>query len=133
MKNYGKIFESEMKLLGVSTKKGILNLNNFSFMPTTLDIIDISLKVFYDVYDSLQRGVNLEGMLVSSSLTLIKGIGMVYLSKGVIYITTSIGTIFGGGFGGAIGFAFGSVFCFFVGDYIDEELEKIIYSIASKI
>ena len=74
-----------------------------------LFILLFPINVFADMYDSYQRDVSSEGILLGGVLTAASGIGMFYLNKGIMWATTTIGTAICPGIGTAIGFGVGLV------------------------
>ena len=69
----------------------------------------IGVNVLIDMYDSYQRGVSTEGILLGGALTAASGVGMFYLNKGIMWATTTIGTAICPGLGTAIGFGVGLI------------------------
>ena len=74
-----------------------------------LDGALIGVNVLIDMYDSYQRGVSTEGILLGGTLTAASGIVMLYINKGIMWATTTIGTVICPGLGTAIGFGVGLV------------------------
>ena len=106
---YASIINDEFKLYGISKWKTTLQLSNVSFKMGTLDGALIGVNVLIDMYDSYQRGVSTEGILLGGALTAVSGVGMFYLNKGIMWATTTIGTAICPGIGTAIGFTVGLV------------------------
>ncbi len=106
---YASIINDEFKLYGISKWKTSLQLSNVSFKIGALDGILIGANVLIDMYDSYQRGVSTEGILLGGALTAASGVGLFYLNKGIMWTTTTIGTAICPGIGTAIGFSVGLV------------------------
>ena len=106
---YASIINDEFKLYGISKWKTSLQLSNVSFKMGALDGALIGVNVLIDMYDSYQRGVSTEGILLGGALTAASGVGMFYLNKGIMWATTTIGTAICPGIGTAIGFTVGLV------------------------
>ena len=91
------------------------NFNIFKILDTEDNIITYKndssnvLQDCIDMYDSYQRGVSTEGILLGAALTAISSAGMLYLNKGIMWASTTIGTAICPGIGTAIGFAIGLV------------------------
>ena len=117
-----------MKMIGVGRTRAINELaGTFSRLSFT-DKVFIGFDVGLDLYDSIQNGVSFGGTVVGAGLTLVKGIGMVYASKGIILSLTAAGSMFGP-VGTVVGFIIGAgvaiYFDFKVGKWIDEQIGKI--------
>ena len=106
---YASVINDEFKLYGISKWKTSLQLSNVSFKMGALDGILIGVNVLLDMYDSYQRGVSTEGIMVGGALTAATGVGMFYLNKGIMWAATTIGTAICPGLGTGIGFAVGLV------------------------
>lgn len=106
---YRRTINQEFKLYGISKWKTSLQLSNVSFKMGTLDGALIGVNVLIDMYDSYQRGVSSEGILLGGTLTATSGVAMFYANKGIMWATTSIGTAIYPGIGTAIGFGVGLV------------------------
>ena len=95
--------------------------------PSISDCIFLGLDIGFDVYDSLQSGLSWQGTLAGALATTVKGLGMIYLSKGIIYGCAMLGPL-AGPVGTAIGFAAGFVISvvvdIFLGGLIDEQIRK---------
>jgi|GEM_PF-1381223 hypothetical protein len=96
-----------------------------------LDTLGILLGLAIDVVDSRQRGVSDNGIILGATLTLAKSIGLVYVNKGIIYATTTIGTAINPGVGTVIGFVAGAVVCLVVDVFLNEWLDQLIDKIAT--
>jgi RHS repeat-associated protein len=107
-KNLGA-FSDDMTMLGASIKDGVLSFNQFSWKLGKADAFGVVLGVGLDIYDSIQRGVSTGGVLLGATLTAAKGIGLIYLNKGIIYGATAIGSAIFPGVGTVIGFVAGTV------------------------
>lgn len=83
------------------------------------------------MYDSYQRGVSDEGILLGGLLTAASSIAMLYLNKGLMWLTTTIGTIICPGLGTAIGFAIGLGLSLFIDWKLGEKISNWIDSIAT--
>ena len=106
---YASIINDEFKLYGISKWKTSLQLSNVNLKMGALDGALIGVNVLIDMYDSYQRGVSTEGILLGGALTAASGVGMFYLNKGIMWSTTTIGTAICPGIGTAIGFTVGLV------------------------
>ncbi|MGM9899285.1 MAG: RHS repeat-associated core domain-containing protein [Bacilli bacterium] len=104
---YASIINDEFKLYGISKWKTSLQLSNVSFKMGALDGALIGLNVLIDMYDSYQRGVSTVGILLGGALTAVSGVVMLFLNKGIMWATTTIGTAICPGIGTAIGFTVG--------------------------
>lgn len=86
-------------------------------------------NVFIDMYDSSQRGVTPEGIMLGGALTAVSGVGILYLDKGIMWSTTTIGTAICPGMGTAIGFSVGLVASgitdIILGKWISEWIDSI--------
>ena len=122
-------FADDMTMLGASMKDGVLAFNQFSWGLGKLDIFGIALGVGLDIYDSIQRGVSPGGVVLGATLTAAKGVGLVYLNKGILYGATALGSAICPVVGTVVGFVVGGVVCIFVdlqvGDWLDELIDKI--------
>ena len=123
-------FTDDMTILGASVKDGVLAFNQFKWKFGKSDVFAVFLGVGLDVYDSYQRGVSQEGVLLGATLTAAKGIGLIYLNKGIIYGATAIGTAICPGVGTAIGFVVGGVISIIVDVFISNWLDDLIDKIA---
>ncbi|MDI9511352.1 MAG: RHS repeat-associated core domain-containing protein, partial [Bacillota bacterium] len=130
-RNNLRVFQDDMSILGLSIKDGVLAFNQFSWLPTKLDTLGILLGLAIDVVDSRQRGVSDNGIILGATLTLAKSIGLVYVNKGIIYATTTIGTAINPGVGTVIGFVAGAVVCLVVDVFLNEWLDQLIDKIAT--
>ena len=106
---YSSFINDEFKLYGISKWKTSLELSNVNFKIGALDGILIVSNVLIDMYDSWQRGVSTEGIILGGTLTAASNVGMLYLNKGIMWSTTTIGTAICPGIGTAIGFGVGLV------------------------
>ena len=121
-------FADDMKMLGSSMKDAVLAFNQFTWKFGKSDAISVLLGVGLDVYDSIQRGVSTGGVILGATLTAAKGVGLIYLNKGIMYGATALGSCFGP-VGTAVGFVVGGVVCIIVdvlfSDLLDELIDKI--------
>ena len=117
---YASIINNEFKLYGISKWKTSLQLSNVRFKMGVLDGALIGVNVLIDMYDSYQRGVSAEGILLGGVLTAASGVGMLYLNKGIMWATTTIGTAICPGIGTAIGFTVGLVVSLLVDIFLGE-------------
>lgn len=121
-------FSDDMKMLGASMKDAVLAFNQFAWKFGKGDALSVLLGVGLDVYDSIQRGVSTGGVILGATLTAAKGVGLIYLNKGIMYGATAIGSCFGP-VGTAVGFVVGGVVCIIVdvlvSDWLDELIDKI--------
>ena len=99
-------------------------------MPSRAPIL-IGANVLIDIYDSYQRGVGTEGILLGGALTATSGVGMFYLNKGIMWSTTVIGTSICTGLGTAIGFTVGLGISLFLDWKLGELISDWIDSITS--
>ena len=106
---YRRTINQEFKLYGISKWKTSLQLSNVNFKMGALDGALIGVNVLIDMYDSYQRGVSTEGILLGGALTAASGVVMFYLNKGIMWATTTIGTVICPGLGTAIGFGVGLI------------------------
>ena len=88
-------FADDMKMLGASMKDAVLAFNQFTWKFGKSDAIGVLLGVGLDVYDSIQREVSTGGVILGATLTAAKGVGLIYLNKGIMYGATAIGSCFG--------------------------------------
>ena len=129
-KNNLKPFDADMKTLGTSMKNGVLAFNQFSWSMGSLDAIGLAISVGLDIYDSVQRGVSTGGVILGATLTAAKGIGLIYLNKGIINGATALGGIFGPG-GAVVGFIVGVVASIVVDIFLDNWLDELIDNLAT--
>ena len=73
---YASIINNEFKLYGISKWKTSLQLSNVSFKMWPLDGALIGVNVLIDMYDSYQRGVSTEGILLGVALNTVSGVGI---------------------------------------------------------
>ena len=128
---YASIINDEFALYGISKWKTSLQLSNVNLKMGALDGALIGVNVLIDMYDSYQRGVSTEGILLGGTLTAASSIGMLYLNKGIMWTTTTIGTAICPGFGTAIGFTVGLGISLFVDWILGELISDWIDSITS--
>lgn len=83
------------------------------------DFITLGINVFADMYDSYQRCVSTEGIILGGALTAATGVGMIYLNKGIMCGATAIGSCFGPA-GTVVGFVVGGVVCIFTDLFLAE-------------
>ncbi len=121
-------FADDMTMLGASMKDGVLAFNQFSWGLGKSDVFGIVLGVGLDIYDSIQRGVSPGGVVLGATLTAAKGVGLIYLNKGIMYGATAIGSCFGP-VGTVVGFVVGGVVCIvvdiFASNWLDDLIDKI--------
>ncbi len=101
-------FTDDMTMLGASMKDGVLAFNQFSWGLGKSDVFGIAL---------------------GATLTSVKGVGLIYLNKGIMYGATAIGSCFGP-VGTAVGFVVGGVVCVFVDIFVSNWFDELIDSIA---
>ena len=122
-------FADDMTMLGASMKDGVLSFNQFSWGLGKSDIFGIALGVGLDIYDSIQRGVSPGGVVLGATLTAAKGVGLIYLNKGIMYGATAIGSAICPGVGTVVGFVVGGIVCIvvdiFVSNWLDDLIDKI--------
>ena len=128
---YASIINDEFKLYGISKWKTSLQLSNVNLKMGALDGALIGVNVLIDMYDSYQKGVSAEGILLGGALTAASSIGMLYLNKGIMWSTTAIGTAICPGLGTAIGFTVGLGISLFVDWKLGELISNWIDSITS--
>ena len=93
-------------------------------------ILGVALGVGLDIYDSVQRGVSPGGVVLGATLTAAKGVGLIYLNKGILYGATALGSAICPGVGTVVGFVVGGVVCVFVDIFVSNWLDELIDSIA---
>ena len=122
-------FMDDMTMLGASMKDGVLAFNQFSWGLGKSDVFGIALGVGLDIYDSIQRGVSPGGVVLGATLTAAKGVGLIYLNKGIMYGATALGSAICPGVGTVVGFVVGGVICIvvdiFVSNWLDDLIDKI--------
>lgn len=123
-------FSDDMKMLGASMKDGVLAFNQFSWGLGKSDIFGIALGVGLDIYDSIQRGVSPGGVALGATLTAAKGVGLIYLNKGILYGATALGSAICPGVGTVVGFVAGGVVCVFVDIFVSNWIGDLIDKIA---
>ena len=123
-------FSDDMKMLGASMKDGVLAFNQFSWGLGKSDIFGIALGVGLDIYDSIQRGVSPGGVVLGATLTAAKGVGLIYLNKGILYGATALGSAICPGVGTVVGFVAGGVVCVFVDIFVSNWIGDLIDKIA---
>ena len=124
-----RAFSDDLTMIGVSTRNGILAFNQFDWTLGKADVFGIVLGVGLDIYDSIQRGVSPGGVLLGATLTAVKGIGFIYLNKGILYGATAIGSLLGP-HGAVVGFVLGGVICIVVDVLVSNEVDGLIDKIA---
>jgi hypothetical protein len=121
-------FADDMTMLGASMKDGVLAFNKFGWRLGKLDVFGIVLGVGLDIYDSIQRGVSPGGVVLGATLTAAKGVGLIYLNKGIMYGATAIGSCFGP-VGPVVGFVVDGVVCIILeillGNWLDDLIDEI--------
>ncbi len=122
-------FADDMKTLGASMKDAVLAFNKITWKFGKSDALSVLLGVGLDVYDSIQRGVSTGGIILGATLTAAKGVGLIYLNKGIMYGATAIGSCFGP-VGTAVGFVAGGVVCIIVDVLVSDLLDELIDKIA---
>ncbi len=122
-------FSDDMKMIGASMKEGVLKFNQFTWKFGKGDAVGVVLGVGLDVYDSIQRGVSPGGILLGATLTAAKGVGLIYLNKGILYGATTIGSCFGPA-GTVVGFVVGGITCIIVDVFASNWLCDLIDNIA---
>lgn len=128
---YASRINQEFKLYGISKWKTSLQLSNVNLKMGALDGALIGVNVLIDMYDSYQRGVSTEGILLGGALTAASGALMFYTNKGIMWATTTIGTAICPGLGTAIGFTVGLGISLFVDWKLGELISDWIDSITS--
>ncbi len=123
-------FADDMTMLGASIKDGVLTFNQFSWRLGKSDVFGIALGVTLDAYDSIQRGVSPGGVVFGATLTAAKGVGLIYLNKGILYVATSLGSAICPGVGTVVGFVVGGVVCIVVDIFASNLLDDLIDKIA---
>jgi len=122
-------FMDDMTMLGASMKDGVLAFNRFSWNLGKSDVFGIVLGVGLDIYDSVQRGVSPGGVALGATLTVAKGVGLIYLNKGIMYGATALGSAICPGVGTVVGFVVGGFVCIvvdiFVSNWLDDLIDKI--------
>ena len=123
-------FSDDMTMLGTPMKDGVLAFNQFSWGLGKSDVFGIALGVGLDIYDSIQRGVSPGGVVLGATLTVAKGVGLIYFNKGILYGATALGSAICPGAGTVVGFVVGGVVCVFVDIFVSNWLDELIDSIA---
>ena len=123
---YRRRINQEFKLYGISKWKTSLQLSNVSFKMGALDGALIGVNVLIDMYDSYQRGVSTEGILLGGTLTAASGVLMFYTNKGIMWATTTIGTAICPGLGTAIGFGVGLIGSILLDIWLGNKIEDWI-------
>ena len=123
---YRRRINQEIKLYGISKWKTSLQLSNVSFKMGALDGALIGVNVLIDMYDSYQRGVSTEGILLGGTLTAASGVLMFYTNKGIMWATTTIGTAICPGLGTAIGFGVGLIGSILLDIWLGNKIEDWI-------
>ena len=123
-------FVDDMKMLGASMKDAVLIFNQFTWKLGKSDALGVILGIGLDVYDSIQRGVSTGGVILGATLTAAKGVGLIYLNKGILYGATAIGSAICPGVGTVVGFIIGGVICIVVDILVSNKLDDLIDDIA---
>ena len=122
-------FMDNMTMIGASMKDGVLAFNQFSWGLGKSDVFGVVLGVGLDIYDSVQRGVSPGGVVLGATLTAAKGVGLIYLNKGIMYGATALGSAICPGVGTVVGFVVGGVVCIlvdiFASNWLDDLIDKI--------
>lgn len=124
------VFCDDVKLSGGSVTKGFLQLAGFTWRLKSSDIFGVVLSVGFDVCDSLIREVSPQGIIVGVALTFLEGIVLLYISKGIVYISTAVGGIFGAQWA-AVGFVIGTLISLVVDWHLKKWVDELIDDIAS--
>ena len=103
-------FSLDMMQNGISTPNGVLAFNQFNWGLDKAAIFGVVFSVGLDILDSLHRGVSAEGVVLGAALTAAKGILLIYVNKGIIYLATTIGGLFGPA-GAVVGYVIGALIC----------------------
>ena len=128
---YATAINSEFQLYGLSKWKTSSQLSNVSLKIGAVDGVLIGINTLIDMYDSYQRGVSTEGILLGGALTAASSVGMLYLNKGIMWSATAIGTAISPGLGTAIGFTVGLAINLFLDWWLGEKISNWIDSITS--
>ena len=123
-------FAYDMTSLGVSVKSGILAFNQFDWSIGKIGAIGMVLNVGVDIYDSTQRGVSLEGVLMGAALTVVGDVALIYMNKLILYGATTAGTALFGAPGAVGGYVVGAVLCIAIDINAGKKLDEIIDKIA---
>ena len=122
-------FADDMKMLGASMKDAIQAFNQFTWKFGKSDAISVLLGVGLDIYDSVQRGVSPGGVALGATLTAVKGVGLIYLNKGILYGAIALGSAICPGVDTVVGFVVGGVVCIvvdiFASNWLDDLIDKI--------
>ena len=124
------VFSDDMTMIGASMKNGVLSFNQFTWKFGKGDVVSVAVGVGLDVYDSIQRGVSASGILLGATLTATKGIGLIYLNKGIMYGATAVGSAICPGVGTVVGFIVGGAICILVDIFANNWLDNLINKIA---
>ena len=117
-------------MLGASVKDGVLAFNQFSWGMGKADVFGVILGVGLDINDRVQNGSSTKSIVLGATLTAVKGVGLVYANKGIIYGATTLGTAICPGLGTVVGFIGGGVVCIFVDVFASDWLDGLIDKIA---
>ena len=127
---YANFINYEFKLYGISKRNTSLQLSNINFKTTGLEWGLIGIDALIDMYDSYQRGVSTSGILLGGTLTVASDIGLLYLNKGIMWLSTTIGTAIYPGLGTAIGFGVGLAVSILVDILLGKWISDLINRIA---
>ena len=94
------------------------------------DAISVLLGVGLDIYDSVQRGVSPGGVALGATLTVAKGVGLIYLNKVILHGATALGSSACLGLGTVVGFVVGGVACIIVDVVVSNLGDDLIDKIA---
>lgn len=126
---HAKVINDERILSGVSYFVTAKYVANIQWKISGLDAFLISLDVFINACDNYQRGVNFANSVVNIMCTIVLDVGLVFMDKGILIITTTIGLAINPLVGGAVGIVVGIAIMFFadsiIGTYVDEWIDKI--------
>lgn len=127
--NNMKAFSDDMAMIGASIKDAVLAYNNFGWGLGKSDLMSIGLGVGIDIYNNIQNGANPISTITGATLTAAKGVGLVYLNKGIMYGATTLGSAISPGAGTVVGFVCGGIVCIIVdvfsGNFLDELINMI--------
>ena len=123
-------FMDDMTMIGASMKDGVLAFNQFSWCLGKSDVFGVVLGVGLDIYDSVQRGVSPGGVALGATLTVAKGVGLIYLNKVILHGATALGSSACLGLGTVVGFVVGGVACIIVDVVVSNLGDDLIDKIA---
>lgn len=120
---------NEFKLYDISIIETSSALSNVTPRMHGSEWLLLGIDVLWDIYDSQSRGISIQGIIGGAVLTTVTGIGLAYLSKGIIWSATTIGSAICPGVGTAVGLLIGLLASIAVDIFVGSKLEKWIDSL----